>query len=80
MKRTTISLPDHLAARVEREAARRSVSASAVVRASLEETLGSTTDRRPLPFRALGRSGHNDTSVRVDEILAEAWTRDARDR
>ncbi len=83
MKRTTISLPDDLAARLEREAARRSVSASAVVRSALADALGAGPEgaRRPLPFPALGGSGVADTSDRVEEILAREWGgTDAGDR
>ncbi len=32
--------------------------------------------RRPLPFAALGRSGHHDTAERIEEILAREWTAD----
>jgi len=83
MKRITISLPDDLAARLEREAARRSVSASAVVRSALADALGAGLEgtRRPLPFPVLGNSGVADTSQRVEEILAHEWGgADARDR
>lgn len=82
MKRTTISLPDDLALRVEREAARRSVSEAEVVRAALAQVLGgSEPGRRPLPFPAFsGSSGETDTSERVEEILAEEWGGRARDR
>lgn len=83
MKRITISLPDDIAARLEREAARRSVSASAVVRSALADALGAggAGTRRPLPFPALGNSGVADTSERVEDILAREWGgADAGDR
>ena len=57
MKRTTISLPDDLAARVEREAKRRRVSVSQVTREALESRFGSPGRRRKLPFVVLERSG-----------------------
>lgn len=77
MKRTTISLPDDVAQLAEREAKRRGVSLSEVAREALVEHLrvGPGT-RRALPFAKLGRSEHTDTSVRVDEALAERWVVD----
>lgn len=80
MKRTTISLPEDLAIAAEREARRRRVSVSEVARQALAEHLGMNgAERRPLPFAALGRSGHRDTAERLDELLAQEWTPD-RDR
>jgi ribbon-helix-helix CopG family protein len=79
MKRTTISLPDDLAAALEREARRLRVPVSQLAREGLQMRLG----RRPgavreLPFAALGRSGHTTTARDAEEILAADW--DARDR
>jgi len=80
MKRTTISLPDDLAAALEREARRRRVPVSQVAREALEARLGRTAStRRELPFAALGRSGHRETARDLEEILATEWARD-RDR
>jgi predicted transcriptional regulator len=80
MRRTTISLPDDLAAALEREAARRRVSVSHVAREAIEARLGRRTgERRRLPFASLGRSGYTTTSQDVEELLQAAWTRD-RDR
>lgn len=57
MKRTTISLPDELAAALEREAGRRRVSVSQVAREALEARLGwSASVPRDLPFAAIGAS------------------------
>ena len=82
MKRTTVSLPEPVADALAREARRRSVSASQVVREALSETLGidESTGSRPLPFGPLGRSGQHDISERIDEILADEWGNAARDR
>lgn len=83
MKRTTISLPGDLARRLEREAARRSVSEAEVVRAALTQHLGNAeAERRPLPFPpAYPGSGRSDISVRFDDVLAEeGFAEDARDR
>ncbi len=75
MKRITVSLPDDLAARVEREAHRNRTSGSEVVRQSLVRRLGRVTERgkRHIPFAGLFASGHTDTSERVDELLAEIY-------
>jgi predicted transcriptional regulator len=78
MKRTTISLPDELAAAVEREARRRRVPVSQIAREALEARLGRTAGRRELPFTALGRSGHRTTARDAEELLAAEW--DAGDR
>jgi predicted transcriptional regulator len=79
MKRTTISLPDELAAALEREARRRRVPASQVAREALEARLGRTAGQRELSFKAIGRSGRRTTARDVEEILAHEWVND-RDR
>ena len=79
MKRTTISLPDDLAAALEREARRRGIPVSQVAREAIEVRLGRSGPRRTLPFVALGRSGHRTTARDIDEILEAEWG-DARDR
>ena len=80
MKRTTISLPESLATALEREAHRRRVSVSQVVREALTSQLGlSESEPRKLPFVALGRSGHRNTARDFEEILAAEWSPD-RDR
>lgn len=77
MRRTTISLPDDLAAAVEREARREGTSVSQVAREALEARLGRR--ERRLPFAALGRSGHRNTARDFEEILDAEWGVD-RDR
>jgi hypothetical protein len=73
MKRTTVSLPDELAAALGREAARRRVSVSQIAREAIESRLGWADDGpRKSPFAALG-SGPGNVAERVDEILAEEW-------
>ncbi len=79
MKRTTISLPDPLATAVEREARRRRVSVSYVVREALTAQLGTSSGVRALPFAALGRSGHRSTARNFEEVLEAEWSHD-RDR
>ena len=80
MQRTTISLPEEVAAGLEREARRRHVPVSQLAREAIEAYLGRVSaSERALSFIALGRSGHRDTARNVDSILAEEWT-DARGR
>jgi Arc/MetJ-type ribon-helix-helix transcriptional regulator len=79
MIRTTITLPDELAAIVTREARRRETSVSEVVRLALGAFLGlSSNAPRRLPFIALGRSGQRHTARDAEKILAAEWGRDRR--
>jgi Arc/MetJ-type ribon-helix-helix transcriptional regulator len=81
MKRTTVSLPDDLAAALAREARRRNRSASEITRDALAKHLGLTADEpRSVPFAAVGRSGHRTTGRDMEELLAAEWHGDARDR
>lgn len=69
MKRTTITLPDEIAGAAEREAYRRRVPMSQVVREALAAHLGvGTPGPRPLPFAALGESGHRSTAREFEEV------------
>jgi predicted transcriptional regulator len=79
MNRTTISLPDDLAAAVQREARRRDIAISRLVREAIEAQLGRGGGRRPLAFARLGRSGQHDNARNADALLAREWS-DARDR
>jgi predicted transcriptional regulator len=71
MRRITISLPDELAHALEREARRRSSSASAIARDALSEYLGlgPADEPRGLPFAALGHSGRNTTARDMEDLL-----------
>jgi metal-responsive CopG/Arc/MetJ family transcriptional regulator len=81
MKRTTVSLPDDLAAALEREARRRNSSASEITREALATHLGLREDQpRDVPFAAVGRSGHRTTARDMEELLAREWDADARRR
>lgn len=82
MRRTTISLPEHLADALEREARRRSVPASAIARDALSAHLGigRPGERRELPFASLGRSGQRTTARDMEELLDQEWASDARRR
>lgn len=74
MKRTTVVLPDDLAALIERERRRRGVSTAGIIREALDAYF--TRDVRPLPFVALGGSGYHDTAERMEELLDHEWTLD----
>ena len=80
MKRTTISLPDDLAAALQREAHRRRMPVSRIAREAIEALIGRPhAGRRKLPFASLGRSGHHSTARDLEAILAAEWA-DDRDR
>lgn len=70
MKRTTLKIPDDLDARLRHEAARRGVTISDVSREAIESYLGAAGGRRQLGAAAAGRSGRDDVSERIEEILA----------
>jgi Arc/MetJ-type ribon-helix-helix transcriptional regulator len=80
MMRTTISLPDDLAAMLAREARRLDASVSEVVRQALSRHLsGDPADAGP-GFIAIGRSGTKRTARRAEEILAREWAHATRRR
>jgi predicted transcriptional regulator len=88
MKRTTISLPDDLAAALEREARRRRVPVSQVAREAIEARLGWDEEGpREIPFAGIGASeGPGNLSEYIDSdefkkeyadwIYADAFGRD----
>ena len=73
MKRITVSLPDNVEAAVRREARRRGVAVSEIVRERIEGSPKTEAGRR-IPFAAIGRSGKSDTARNIDTILAQEWT------
>ena len=74
MKRTTISLPEDLAWRLEREARQRETSVSEIVREVLAERFDLIPGQpRRIPFAGIGASGQTDLASRMEEILAEEW-------
>lgn len=75
MKRITISVPDEVAAAIDREAKRRRLPVSRVIRDRLAGGSEAEQGRRSIPFAAIGRSGHKDTARNVDVILQE-WAQD----
>lgn len=69
MKRTTVKLPEELDALLRHEAARRQVTVSQLTRTAIEEHLGVKGGRRRLLAAAAGRSGRDDVSDRIEDIL-----------
>lgn len=74
VKKTTIYLDDADELMLRQAAARRGSSRTDLIREAIRRLLDNeaTPTRRPRP---LGRSGHSDTSRRVDDILAEGFGR-----
>lgn len=66
-----MKLPDSLDARLRHEAQRRQMTVSELTREAIEAHLGATSRRgRRLLAAASGRSGRDDVSERIEEILA----------
>lgn len=70
MKRTTVKIPDALDAKLRHEAQRRGITIADVSREALEAYLGHGSARRRLGAAGAGRSGRDDISERIEEILA----------
>lgn len=70
MQRTSVKLPDELDARLCHEAARRGTTIAEITREALEAHLGHGKRRRLLAAGA-GRSGQQDISERIEEILQQ---------
>jgi hypothetical protein len=79
MTRTTISLPDGLAAVLAREAKRLDSSVSEIVRQAIARHLGVGDFVQGPGFIAIGRSGKRRTARNAEAILAREW-RGARRR
>lgn len=81
MKRTTVSLPDDLAAALAREARRRNTSASEITRDALAGHLALGGDRpRDLPFAAIGQSGKHTTGREMEDLIDREWDDQVRRR
>ncbi|MDP8922491.1 MAG: ribbon-helix-helix domain-containing protein [Chloroflexota bacterium] len=70
MKRTTVKLPDDLDAHLRHEAERRGMTVSALTREAIETFLG-RGQRRTLRAAGTARSGQDDISERIEEILRQ---------
>lgn len=62
-----MKIPDELDARLRHEAARRGMTISELTREAIESHLGGS--KRRLSSTGAGRSGHDDISERIEEIL-----------
>ena len=71
MQRTTLKIPDALDAKLRHEAKRRGMTISELTREAIEAHLGA---RRKLRAAGAGRSGRDDISERIEEILAAEAT------
>lgn len=69
MQRTTVKLPDAIDARLRQEAQRRGITVSELTREAIEAHLGGS--QRSLRGAASGRSGRDDVSERIEQILAD---------
>jgi metal-responsive CopG/Arc/MetJ family transcriptional regulator len=79
MTRITISLPEDLAAILDREAHRLNEPVSAVVRHALRAYLeGAEARPHKVRFVGLGRSGRRHTARDAEKILSHEWHRDRR--
>ena len=70
--RVTVSLPHDLGLLLRNEARRRGVSLSAVVRQSLETSLGKPSGTR-LPWQGIVSDGSR-AARNVDAVLTDGWT------
>lgn len=75
MQRITVTLTDEQAARLRREAKRRSVSLSAVVREKVEPE-SESTEPRVIPWAGIFDSGKRNLARDIDEELAKTWADD----
>ncbi len=73
MKRRTVKLPDEFDARLRHEAARRGRTVSELTRDAIDLYLGGSDGQgKPRLLAAgAGRSGHQDISEHVEEILSK---------
>ncbi len=75
MKRTTVMLPDDVAARLRHEARRRGLSVAEVVREAVDRHVPPVRPGEPLSFFAIGEGGPPDASERVDDIVRASLRR-----
>jgi hypothetical protein len=77
MQRRTISLPDDVDAALEREARRKRIPVSQIVREAVEARLGAErTGKREIPFVGIGHSGHGSIAANIEELMAAEWELD----
>jgi len=73
MKRTTVKLPDELDARLRHESERRGRTVSELTRDAIDQYLGGSDHhgKRQLLAAGAGRSGYQDVSEHIEEILSK---------
>ena len=78
MQRITVSLPEDTVAAIRREARRKRVPISQIVREALENQVGSAQKpKHRFSFIGIGDSGGDGTiSERIDELMEAEWTLD----
>ena len=77
MKRKTITLSDELAKLVEREAQRREVSFSEMIRQLITEKLVATAEHsRTIPWAGIVNDPGLVCGERIDETLGQEWSKD----
>lgn len=76
VKRTTVKLSDETDARLRQVAERRGQTISEVTRQAIEAFVGQDGNNpgRRLLAAGAGRSGRNDISERIEEILAQEFS------
>jgi hypothetical protein len=78
MKRTTVTLPEDVDARVRLEARRRRMPVAAIIREAVELHLPAPEPGRPLSFFAVAEGVPADASERVDEYVGRVVSRRRR--
>jgi hypothetical protein len=79
MKRITISLPDDLAAALEREARQEHKPVSEIARTAIEARLHRlpiVDGKRQIPFIGIGHSGHGTLARDMEDIMEQEWTKE----
>lgn len=70
MKRTTLFAEEEILERYQRMAQNEGISTAELIRKALHDYLSNRSRKSVLPsFVGIGRSGHRDTSERIDELL-----------
>jgi hypothetical protein len=80
MKRTTVMLPDEVLLRLRREAKRRGVSLGEIVREAVDIHVPEPRPSGRLSFFGVGEGGPADASERVDDYVADAVRKRAREQ
>jgi hypothetical protein len=68
-----VKLREELDAPPRHEEQRRGITVSSLPRETIERHLGATSGRRKLGAAAAGRSGRDDVSERIEELIATEW-------